>query len=104
MLNFIHSNYRKKEKKESGNISYVMYFPSVLKLRPHSIIIIIIYFAQANQVCLLLRPEFVKFRFYHLYYYALAPPGQGALSDDARLFVCLSRTSGLSREQRGQED
>ena len=37
-----------------------------------------------------------------------APPlGRGALSDDARLTsdvclsVCLSRTSGLSREQRG---
>ena len=29
------------------------------------------------------------------------PEGRGALSDDARLtFVCLSRTSGLSREQR----
>jgi len=30
------------------------------------------------------------------------PTGGGALSDDARLTsVCLSRTSGLSREQRG---
>ena len=31
------------------------------------------------------------------------PPWRGALSDDAvwRLSVCLSRTSGLSREQRG---
>jgi len=30
------------------------------------------------------------------------PLGYGALSDDVRLTsVCLSRTSGLSREQRG---
>ena len=30
------------------------------------------------------------------------PVGQGTLSDDARLTsVCLSRTSGLSREQKG---
>ena len=42
-------------------------------------------------------------------YYAL-PPYDGALSDDARLTsvslpdVCLSRTSGLTREQRGLED
>jgi len=32
----------------------------------------------------------------------LRPIGKGAKSDDARLTsVCLSRTSGLSREQRG---
>jgi len=43
----------------------------------------------------------------HLHYYA-PPRGAWALSDDARLTsvcltsdVCLSRTSGLSREQRG---
>jgi len=37
----------------------------------------------------------------HEYYYAPAPR-VGTLSDDARLTsVCLSRTSGLSRKQRG---
>ena len=42
----------------------------------------------------------------HYYYYAPAPR-VGALSDDAHLTsvslsdVCVSRTSGLSREQRG---
>ena len=37
-----------------------------------------------------------------IYFYAPAPR-VGALSDDARLTaaVCLSHTSGLSREQRG---
>ena len=41
--------------------------------------------------------------FYYHYYYAHAPNSRGALSDDAvwRLSVCLSRTSSLSREQRG---
>jgi len=35
------------------------------------------------------------------YFYAPAPIAGGALSDDARLTsVCLSHTSGLSREQR----
>ena len=33
----------------------------------------------------------------------ITPPPRGALSDDAVWRVCLSRTSGLSREQRGLE-
>ena len=45
----------------------------------------------------------VQCRFHVVCYYA---PAKGELSDDAvwRLSVCLSRTSGLSREQTGYED